>query len=77
MDIVLNGNIRPELGEVHMEELKLCPFCGNEADCNNVGICDKDSNSLWWVECPTCGVSTDGHKTPEEAIAVWNKRTGY
>ena len=58
-----------------MVELKTCPFCGGEADCSNTGICDKDGNALWWVECAECKISTDGYRAPAEAIAAWNCRT--
>lgn len=54
--------------------LKPCPFCGKLGDCNNVGVCDKDGNALWWVECPDCGCNTAGHKTRESAVAAWNRR---
>ena len=58
------------------EKLKPCPFCGGEADCNDKGICDKDGNSLWWVECLGCGVSTNGHLYISEAMKTWNRRDG-
>ena len=57
-------------------KLKPCPFCGGEGDCNNTGLCTKDGESLWWVECGACGVSTSGHQKREMALEAWNRRTG-
>ena len=57
-----------------MTELKTCPFCGGEANCNNMGLEDHNGVPLWWVVCLTCKVSTCGHATEEDAIAAWNRR---
>ena len=65
-----------ERKKVMSENLKPCPFCGGEADCNDTGICDKDGNSLWWVECLWCGISTNGHSCIQEAMKTWNRRDG-
>lgn len=56
------------------DKLKSCPFCGGVGNCNNVGLCDKDGNPLWWVECIDCGINTAGHTTQNEAITSWNRR---
>ena len=58
-----------------MENLKPCPFCGGEADCNDGGICDKDGNPVWWVECLSCGANVEGSENTEEAaMLAWNTR---
>ncbi len=57
-----------------MAELKPCPFCGGEADCNNSGFM-KDGKPMWAVECLTCGVVTELCGTAEEATEAWEKRT--
>lgn len=57
-----------------MDELKPCPCCEGESDCNNTGIQTQDGTNLWWVECLVCGLSTDGHETKEQALDTWNRR---
>ena len=57
-----------------MAELKPCPFCGGEADCNNAGFL-KNGKPMWAVECVNCGMVTAFFYTDSEAIEVWNKRT--
>lgn len=57
-----------------MTKLQPCPFCGGEADCNDMGLTDHEGNPLWWVVCLGCKVSTHGDKTRQEAIAAWNRR---
>ena len=57
-----------------MAELKPCPFCGGEADCNNAGFL-KNGKPMWATECVSCGVATGFFFFEEEAIEAWNKRT--
>ena len=57
-----------------MAELKPCPFCGGEADCNNAGFL-KNGKPMWAVECVNCGMVTAFFYTDSEAIEAWNKRT--
>lgn len=49
-------------------ELKLCPFCGSEAEFteNNRQIVCKDCNSGTWVFPETA--------TKEDVLALWNSR---
>ena len=54
-------------------ELKPCPFCGGEPDCNNSGFM-KAGNFMWGVECLKCGATSDLFDTKDEAIAAWNRR---
>ena len=57
------------------EKLKVCPFCGGEASCNNRGLNDKNGNPVWWAECLSCGASIEGtENTKGAAMAAWNKR---
>ena len=58
-----------------MAELKPCPFCGGEADCNNNGFMQYGWKK-WAVECPMCGVVSHFFDTEEKAIEAWNRRVG-
>lgn len=56
-----------------MNELKPCPFCGNE---KCFICCDTIYEENFGVMCPVCGGSIFPDKeTEEEAIEAWNKRT--
>lgn len=55
------------------KELKPCPFCGGEADCNDSG-CMQGGVFKWAVECPECGVISHCFDTETEAIEAWNTR---
>lgn len=56
-----------------MDKLKMCPFCGGEADCNNNSLM-QGGKFKWSVECCGCGVITSAFNTEEEAIEAWNRR---
>lgn len=56
-----------------MNDLKPCPFCGGEADCNNVAF-EKGNKKMWAVECIECGVVSNFFYTEEKAIEAWNRR---
>lgn len=76
-------NDRPAL-----EPLKPCPFCGGGAwlldnssmepviDPETGAYIDMDIEdaSTIWCECQSCGVTNGFVETPEEAIAIWNRR---
>lgn len=49
------------------QNLKPCPFCG--------GTAVMQIRGEIWVECTDCHVNTPGFDAPEEAVAVWNRRT--
>jgi Lar family restriction alleviation protein len=53
-------------------ELLPCPFCGGEAELNDLGDPQDDS----FVSCtrPKCEVQQIARFTPEAAIAAWNTR---
>ena len=51
------------------DELKLCPFCGGEAE-----ACMYVFTDGAWVVCPTCHISTADYSTKDEAINAWNTR---
>ena len=54
---------------ITMEELKRCPFCGEEAH-----IYHK-LPSTFGIECDVCGAMTNGfYSDIVEAIAAWNRR---
>ena len=53
--------------DISLPELKSCPFCGGKA---NAFIC----GSIFGVECESCGTSSDGFDTKQEAVEAWNRR---
>jgi Lar family restriction alleviation protein len=74
--------------EVEPEKLKLCPFCGNEANSSGTTKYPEnhearfaDSTRVLFsynCGCATCGASTKGllgQQTKELAIEKWNRRT--
>ncbi len=52
------------------EELKPCPFCGNESVrvYKHVGMDD------WYVSCAGCGIRTEGNTSKDIVVAAWNRR---
>ncbi len=53
------------------KKLLPCPFCGGEGYMLH-GAFNKDLSS---VICKGCAVETRIYRTPDEAIAAWNRRT--
>lgn len=61
------------------EELKHCPFCGENAYLSN---CYNGTNYWWEIECFLCGASVSSRKTffprneeaRDEVIKKWNRR---
>lgn len=53
-------------------ELKPCPFCGGEADLNNVSV-KLGEQWLWSIECVECGVFID-REEKDYVIKAWNTR---
>lgn len=72
----------------NLHPIKKCPFCGGSAKlCDNgfeAQVIDPDSGAyvdmdiseddIFWCECESCGVMTQGQETPEAAIEEWNRR---
>ena len=57
-----------------MAELKECPFCGGEADIDEIaGNPDTDEPYAWEVGCKKCNIGWY-EETKEKAIAMWNRR---
>jgi Lar family restriction alleviation protein len=55
-----------------MNELKPCPFCGED---NPIMQVDKEEYSLTYcVQCWHCDCRTDDYPNEEEAIERWNRR---
>lgn len=61
------------------EEIKKCPFCGSEAQLDNI---DNGNNGWWYsVICMKpmcrCGVSSTDYSyyNEKDAIEAWNRRT--
>ena len=54
-----------------MDELKPCPFCGDETAMRLFYY-----NLFIRVKCDECGASSGYRKTEEEARQAWNMRKG-
>lgn len=55
-----------------MDELKPCPFCGNEASTHAIQV---NQHIKFEVCCDKCFASMDHfYKSQEEAIRDWNRR---
>ena len=55
-------------------ELKPCPFCGGEADIDEIaGNPDTGEPYAWGVGCKKCNIGWY-EETKEKAIAMWNRR---
>ena len=55
-----------------MSDLKLCPFCGANADC-----IDEDVPVGYYpfiAFCRMCHARTNNYKTYDEAVKAWNIR---
>lgn len=57
-----------------MDELKLCPFCGGNAELRSKQVNYYSGGWSYRVCCVNCGVSTKEWWNPEEVIAMWNRR---
>lgn len=57
-----------------------CPFCGSEhivcKYCNNP-FDEKGVYGGYKAYCDECHCGTKHFKTPEEALAMWNRRKGW
>jgi len=53
-----------------MSDLKPCPFCGEGV----VFIRNDYMEHLKWVECSSCGSSSDTHRDSVEVVNKWNTR---
>lgn len=66
-----------------MNELKPCPFCGNDKPMIHARTCDKGDRydpadrAFPIVRCHTCGCCAEGTdwSEPKTAIEKWNRRT--
>lgn len=59
-------------GVINTEEIKPCPFCGGEAETNN--LMRPDINDRYWIECRECGIITKIFDNEQEVIEAWNRR---
>ena len=57
-------------GELIMEQLKLCPFCGRIPDHGRM----DDKQTGWFIVCDRCGARGPLEKTVDKAIKSWNER---
>ena len=56
------------------EELKLCPFCGNDAQVEQEEP-EFPTNEEWYrVVCEYCGGNSGWYMSPRMAIRAWNTR---
>jgi Lar family restriction alleviation protein len=57
-----------------MENLKPCPFCGGEADIEEIpGSPFTNEPYTWGVGCKTCNIGWY-EESKERAIEAWNRR---
>lgn len=62
------------------DELKPCPFCGEDAafSCDHIETVNGHSAKFWDVSCDRCGAQTDYYSEEQggevAAIAAWNTR---
>ena len=49
-------------------KLKSCPMCGG------FKLTLLEGESVCWIECDTCAMSTRGHRTIKKLIDYWNNR---
>lgn len=56
------------------EELKSCPFCGNDPILHKDEFIDFDQLPNWWVECSVCNIKTIPSENKEEVINDWESR---
>lgn len=54
------------------ENLKPCPFCGNEARARAQHW--DDGSHVWWVECAACGAEGMRCDDGQHALDAWNTR---
>lgn len=54
-----------------MKELKLCPFCGEEARVEKINLGKEE---LFRVICPECLTATHLREEEKNAVAEWNAR---
>jgi hypothetical protein len=67
------------------KEIKSCPFCGGECSVNTAEFGEysdekrlNGQSKFFGVNCIRCGTNNRGiigHRTPNDAITAWNKRT--
>ena len=56
-------------------ELKPCPFCGEEAVLSEMGWKFKDKQKRYKVRCSKCWAERGGKALPlNQAIDFWNRR---
>ncbi len=62
------------------ENLKLCPFCGGEAELQYGGSGNRESAGMSFVRCKKCGAISQKfevsrkYSSDEKAIEAWNRR---
>lgn len=56
-----------------IEELKPCPFCGEETDIN-IAILSGDTNDTYYAVCGVCGAEGPAGFDAKGAAFLWNKR---
>lgn len=65
----------PQIITILERFLRLCPFCGEEAEIlhHRVPFPDGNEVDLWSAGCVTCGALQRAHQ-PEWAVLLWNRR---
>ncbi|MBR5202680.1 MAG: Lar family restriction alleviation protein [Clostridia bacterium] len=57
------------------DRIKLCPFCGSEAEVINLDPFHRKDKAFWvfGVKCKDCGIAV-WKCSEEEAVEAWNRR---
>lgn len=56
--------------KVNLPKPMPCPFCNK----TKLGQKYSPTQSLWWIECQSCGAQGPWHQNDVESIDVWNMR---
>lgn len=60
---------------MRQDSLKLCPFCGGEAE-EKRGTSNQLFNptAYYYIQCKSCGATGHSNRVPKQAAAAWNLR---
>ena len=58
-----------------LDEVKACPFCGNDESIN-LFIVQNCTPYSFCIVCAKCHAASGEYDEPEEAVDAWNRRIG-
>ena len=74
-----DGTAERTAQDAESEHLRPCPFCGHDAEMEEVMGFDTrggPDRTYYMVKCPECGASTGCSEDREKVAARWNTRVG-